>query len=124
MGKIEFLNSLTILFFQHQIQIKMYHFQTTSYGGHKAVDSYLEKFSDNFDRFMEAAQGIFGRLTLSNVNLTACVWNDDNISKNLDGFIGILDSMTGVLSEFTDLLTVRDEMLADVNQLKYLLTFN
>ncbi|ARF12235.1 hypothetical protein Klosneuvirus_4_50 [Klosneuvirus KNV1] len=124
MGKIEFLNSLVILFFQHQIQIKMFHFQTTAYGGHKAVDSYLEKFNDNFDRFMEAGQGAFGKLTLSNVNLTACVWNDDNISKNLDGFIGILNSLTEVLSENTDLLTVRDEMLADVNQLKYLLTFS
>lgn len=124
MGKLEFLNSIIILFFQHQIQIKMYHFQTTSYGGHKAVDSYLEKFNDNFDRFMEVAQGVYGRLTVSNVNLSAHVWNDDNISKNLDGFNGILNSLTEVLSEHTDLLTVRDEMLADVNQLKYLLSFS
>lgn len=124
MGKIEFLNSLTILFFQHQIQIKMFHFQTTAYGGHKAVDSYLEKFNDNFDRFMEAAQGIFGRLTVSNVNISACTWNDDNIDKNLDGFISILNSLTDVLSDNTDLIAIRDEMLADVNQLKYLLTFN
>ena len=123
MSKIELLNSLVVLFFQHQIQIKMFHFQTTAYGGHKTVDKYLEKFNDNFDRFMETAQGIFGRLSLNNVTINASMWNDNNIISNLDAFIKLLESFNYILKEHSDLLAIRDEMLADVNQLKYLLTF-
>ena len=30
----------------HQIVLKLFHFQTTTYGAHKASDAYLEKYAD------------------------------------------------------------------------------
>lgn len=123
MDKLELLDRLVILFFQHQIQIKMYHFQTSMFGSHKAVDTYLEKLNDNFDRFMEAAQGIYGRLSLKNVKISACMLSDDNIDQHLNEYVRILDLLGSIISEHSDLLAIRDEMMADANQLKYLLTF-
>jgi len=49
------MDFLLKVFFEYQIQIKMFHFQTKSYAGHKSSDEYLQKVNDKFDKFMEVA---------------------------------------------------------------------
>ena len=51
------------IFFEHQLTIKMFHFQTKKYGAHKAADKYLVKYQANLDRYMEVYQGEKGRLS-------------------------------------------------------------
>lgn len=102
--------------------MKMYHFQTEHYGAHKASDAYLAKFLANLDRFMEAAQGQQGTTTLKKVSVDAKTLNDKSITTHLRGFANYLRNLT-LARRNADLAAIRDEMLADVNQFSYLLTF-
>lgn len=110
-------------FFDHQILVKMYHFQTKLFGAHKASDEYLAKFSLNMDRFMESAQGIFGKVEMESFDTDIEMWSDSNIEKNLSKFAKKLRDLDKMLGRHAGLLAIRDEMLADVEQFKYLLTF-
>ena len=112
-------NKLLKTFFLHKITLKMLHFQTKYFGVHKAIDAYLLKFDLNFDRFMEVSQGIYGSTDLKKFELNIKVLNDSSVQKNLKQFVGVLND----ISQHHDLLAIRDEMLADANQLKYLLEF-
>ena len=115
------LNQLLQIFYHHQIVLKTFHFQTTSYAAHKASDAYLEKFATNMDRFMEVAQGVYGRVTLKEIDMKVQVGKD--ISCNVKDMVKVLSVGSGFYQNNTDLLAIRDEMLADANQLLYLLTF-
>lgn len=119
----KFIEALLCLSFNHQLQMKMYHFQTLEYGAHKAVDSYLSKFTDNLDKFMEVAQGIFGKFKIKYLDIKFETLNDQNIVENLNKFINILRNCDQFINTYTELTNIRDEMVGDINQLKYLLTF-
>jgi hypothetical protein len=116
-------NELLKAFFLHQTTMKMLHFQTEFYGAHKAIDEYLEKFGGNFDRFMEVSQGIFGTTDLKKFDIKVKTQTDKSVDKNLKDFADLLTDLSKSHDAHPDLLAVRDEMLADVNQLRYLLTF-
>ena len=118
------LNKLTMNLLNHQIVIKLFHFQTKLFGAHKASDAYLEKFAQTMDKFLEIAQGIYGKITLKKYTLTGSAHSDENIVKHLDGIITSLrENIDDVLAKYTDLINVRDELVGDAEQLKYLLTF-
>ena len=87
------LDSLIQAFFKHQLQIKMYHFQTKNYSGHKASDNYLNKFEKKLDKFMEVGQGIFGKLKISNITLNFNTLNDNTINNELNEFIKLCKSL-------------------------------
>ena len=105
-----------------QNQIKLYHWQTTLYSRHKSTDKYFEKLSSNIDRFIETYQGIYGRIYLKKNNLIKLEdLDDDSIQKCCDYMIKWFVKIIGPkIKNNPDLLTIRDEMLADLNQLKYL----
>jgi len=117
------LDSLLLRFFEHQTMVKLYHFQTKRYGAHKAADAYYAKFLANLDRFMEVAQGIYGTVGISNWKLDDTAVTDADVDKRLKEFAKLLVQLNAPFAEHQALLSVRDEMLADVNQLRYLLTF-
>ena len=123
MNKQNILTDVLNIFFKHQIQLKMYHFQTKSYGAHKASDSYLDGFLDKFDRFMEVAQGAFGRVETKNISASIETVSDDSINLILDKFIKELRGFDTKFVGYSELLNIRDELIADAEQLKYLLTF-
>jgi len=118
------LNKLTMNLLNHQIVLKLFHFQTELYGAHKASDGYLEKFAQTMDKFLEIAQGIYGKITLKKYTLTGSSHSDENIIKHIDGMITLLrEKIDDVLGEYTDLINIRDELVGDAEQLKYLLSF-
>ena len=114
---------LVRVFFKHQMQLKMFHFQTKNYGAHKASDSYLEEFANNFDKFMEVAQGTFGKLESQNMTFSFDTLNDNTITEELENFINLLKQLDAYLIRNSDLLNIRDEMVGNAQQLKYLLSF-
>jgi hypothetical protein len=116
-------NKLLKAFFIHKIGIKMLHFQTKYFGTHKALDEYLVKFDANFDRFMEVSQGINGIINIKSIDLKVKTLTDKNAQSKLSDFGELLQEMSATHEKHPDLLAIRDEMLADVNQLKYLLLF-
>ena len=118
------LNMLLKMFFQHQIIIKMAHFATNSYAMHKATDGYLEKFEPNFDRFMEVLQGAIGKptqpFTLDQIPIHK---TPNDLSDHLRSFRKEIYKLSCKIKHMPDLNAIRDEIMADVEQLIYLLTF-
>ena len=118
------LNKLCMNLLNHQIVLKLFHFQTTTYGAHKASDAYLAKYANNMDRFLEVVQGIYGKFTLKQYGLGGSSHTNENIGKHLNGMIKYFkDSINDILGEHTELINIRDELLSEIEQLKYLLTF-
>ena len=82
----EDLTKLLIFLFNHQLVMKMYHFQTKCYGAHKASDSYLETFRGNLDKLMEVAQGRFGTVNVEQFKIPVKTTNDSDIDNVLVKF--------------------------------------
>ena len=118
------LNEICMNLLNHQIVMKLFHFQTTTYGAHKASDAYLEKFAGLMDQFLEVAQGIYGKVSLSRYAVSGNTHKNETINTHLNGMISYLkNKINTILSNYTELINLRDELLSDLEQLKYLLTF-
>lgn len=116
-------------FFAMRSQIKLYHWQTRVYSRHKATDEVLEKLDQHIDQFVEVYIGKYGRPKMTGSSATTHV---NNLSeKSIVGFIKkciqmlLGDCMKGLKDSVdSDLFNIRDEMLADLNQLLYLFTLH
>ncbi len=116
-------------FFTLRDQIKLYHWQTRVYARHKATDEVIEKLDGHIDQFVEVYIGKYGRPKLTGASATIRV---NNLSeKSVLGFIKkaiqmlLGDCMKGLKESVdTDLFNIRDEMVADLNQLLYLFTLH
>ena len=118
------LNRLCMNLLNHQIVVKLYHFQTQQYGAHKASDAYIEKYANTLDKFLEVAQGIYGKITLKKYSLAGSSHTDENIIKHINGMIMYWrEKIDDILGNYTDLINIRDELVGDAEQLKYLLSF-
>lgn len=118
---------LANLFFYMLDNIKLYHWKTTSFARHKAVDELHGSLSDLVDQFMEVYIGKYGRSKIStNSPINLKNMNDDNADEHLKDWIKILESgFDGAIDEYdTDLLNIRDEMLGLFNKTLYLFTLN
>ena len=112
-------------FFSMREQIKLYHWQTKSYSRHKATDDVIGKLDETIDQFVEVWMGKYGRPRMTPRTNTVKVSNlsESGAVKFIKSCIGELQGpITKSLdpSKDTDLLNIRDEMLADLNQLLYL----
>lgn len=111
------------VFFNIREQVKLYHWQTKSFSEHKTTDELVGKLDANIDMFVETYMGRYGRpyvkktLPVKNLTVTGIrafiTRNDEWLSNKLPRMIKKTDS---------DLLNIRDEILADLNQVKYLFT--
>ena len=119
------LNNAVQFLLETQIQFKICHWQTKSFARHNAFGGIYDALDDLIDRFVEVFMGKYGRFELSEEQKSIKI---DNLSQlNLTEFIkttkNTLTSFNGSLDEKdTDLINIRDEMLAEVNKLAYLLT--
>jgi hypothetical protein len=111
------------VFFNIRDQIKLYHWQTMSFSEHKSTDELVKSLDTNIDKFVEVYMGRYGRPyineTLRVKNLTVSGIRTF-IKKSSDWLAEKLPSM--LKKTDTDLLNIRDEMLSNLNQVKYLLT--
>jgi len=126
-----FQKEITVKFFEILLMIKLFHWKTHSYATHKATDELYTKFNGNMDTFIEVLLGKTGsRIELMNVKSIPLVdLNDTNqFAQKIITFKDYLVELTNnpALSSMsnTDLLNIRDEILGDMNQFLYLLTFN
>jgi Family of unknown function (DUF5856) len=110
--------------FKHQLLLKMFHFQTKKYGAHKTSDKYLKKFAKTFDQFLEVGQGLFGKFETSEIRINFNTCSDDNINACVDEFILAMRGLDQQYKKYPELLNIRDEIVGNAEQLKYLLTFN
>lgn len=110
---------------QVQVQFKFMHWQTTGDAKHRAYGKTYDKLGGFIDDFVEAMMGKYGRPEFeSEFSLMFQDLKSLSLQNFLDGITDFLVSFTEELDPKydTDLLNLRDEMLASINKLKYLLT--
>ncbi len=111
---------------QIQQQLRVFHWQTKSYARHVAYGEAYSSLSDLIDSFVEVHMGKYGRFVLAEESIEIRNLNDATLGEFLNATVNFLCSCSLQLDPKadTDLLNIRDEMLAVVNKLKYLLTLN
>jgi hypothetical protein len=116
--------SLFKIFFDIQINIKTFHWLTKSYGKHIATDKLYENISEKIDKFIEVYIGKYNRPIITNENVTFKYMNDVEFIKYLKYIIIFLekDLLNYISLKDNDLLNIRDEMVAEINQTIYLFT--
>ena len=110
----------------YQNQVKILHWQTTSFSAHEALGELYGSFNDKVDSFIEVFMGKYGRIMSQNsFNLSLENYNNmpplSLILQIEQYLIGELPDMLDSQKD-TDLLNIKDELLASVNKTKYLLS--
>ena len=125
-----FQKEITIIFFEMLLLIKLFHWKTHSYATHKATDELYEKFNEHMDKFIEILLGKTGsRIELTDYKKIPLIDlnNQEQLKQKVIDFKDYLVSLDENKSlqtmSNTDLLNIRDEILGDMNQFLYLLTF-
>lgn len=109
-----------------QNQIRVFHWQTNSYAQHIAFDRTYEALDDHIDKYVEVFSGKYGKVTPKEgfVLKLDTIGSNEAIIEFVNRNIDILTIPKTLKLEDTDLLNIRDEILATLNQLKYLLTLD
>jgi len=108
--------------------IKIYHWKTRSFSQHKATDELYERMNEHIDQFVEVLLGKDqSRINMVEKNIELL---DASTTKEFQarvfqyrGFLTDLDRYFDKKRD-TDILNIRDEILGDINQFLYLLTFD
>jgi hypothetical protein len=116
----EILNQIMKFFFSLQILNKMYHLSTKSYARHKASDEFDENFQKNIDKFAEVFIGRYNvKPSIHKLNFDLEFLTEDGIVLLFTQSQTYLQNLERFITD-TDLLTIRDEMLININQTLYL----
>jgi len=109
-------------------QIKLYHWQTMAYPRHIATNDLVTKLDANIDQFVEVYVSKYGRPKLSGQTSVIRLRNhSDKEATNLlkEAIQWMTTDLNRKLKKTdTDLLNIRDTIVADLNQTLYLFTFN
>ena len=125
-----FQKEITVIFLEMLLMIKLFHWKTTSYATHKATDELYTKLNANIDNFVEVLLGKTSLRTdlMNNKHIRLVdLSSAESLKREIEAFKGYLVSlndnkaMKRMLN--TDLYNIRDEILGDLNQFLYLLTF-
>lgn len=105
-----------------QNQFKIFHWQTFSYAQHEAFGQLYDSLSDKIDQFVEVYQGIYGRLDFEGESFAFGNLRNSDFGMMLEDQAATLKSYENYFGGNTDLLNIRDEILASLNKTSYLLT--
>ena len=117
---------IIMFFFELQMNVKLYHWTTDSYSNHKATDKLLDNLSDLIDSFVEKYMGAFSRpvmksgssIPIQNMTKTKYV----KLLKQAQDYLrGDLEK---VIAKNSELMNIRDEMIAELDQGLYFATLN
>jgi hypothetical protein len=120
----EDFNEMIQFFFTLQLLNKMYHWNTTSFARHKATDAFGDTLGDLVDKFVEVFIGRFKiKPQVYKVNLNQEYLTDSGIVNLFEQTKRYLESLSNKIVS-SELLNIRDELLAEVNKMLYLFTLN
>lgn len=115
--------------FELQLNVKLFHWFTKSYAKHSAADKLYNELITLTDTFVETYIGKFGRddikAEMRSAMIPLSAHDERSIVPLINRAISQMNSMPVTLkltASDTDLLTIRDEIIAKLNQTKYLLT--
>ncbi len=107
-------------------QVKLYHWQTMNYPRHIATDDLVTKLDTNIDQFVEVYIGKYGRPKLTGKTSSIYLRNHSDaeaIKMIQEAIDWMTNDLTSKLKKTdTDLLNIRDTIVADLNQTLYLFT--
>lgn len=115
-------------FFSLREQVKLYHWQTHLFARHKATDEVIKALDDNMDLFVEVYMGKYGRPSITRTTNTVQVKNMSE--KSAVKFVkDCIAHITGPFTKSikgtdTDLLSIKDDILGELNKLLYLFTLH
>ena len=118
-------NHLVEVFLGLLNSVKLYHWKTYSFSEHKATDELYSKMNEHIDTFIEILLGK-DQSRIPDFNIRVPLVNDTGFKARILKYREFFIDMTKMFDKErdTDLLNIRDEILGDVNQFLYLLTFN
>jgi DNA-binding ferritin-like protein len=118
---------LVRVFFDMLNTVKLYHWKTHSYAQHKATDELYGRLNENIDKFVEVLLGKDeSRIRLiENKIIVPDYSRTSDFKRKIYGYRNFLIDMNHHLDQKqdTDLLSIRDDILVDINQFLYLMTF-
>jgi len=123
-------SELVKMFLEMLTTIKLYHWNTHSYARHKATDELHEKLSDLVDEFVEVMQGkMFSPNRIRSINEEISAITPETKEKMVDKIVYYIEQLKNLDNIFSskkdsDLLNIRDEMMAHLNQFLYLFSFD
>ena len=108
--------------------VKLYHWKTRSYAQHKATDELFAKLNTHIDSFVEVLLGKDSsriRMMSKKMKLIDCD-NTRDFKERIFEFREFFINMDKYFDKKrdSDLSTIRDELLIDINQFLYLMTFD
>jgi hypothetical protein len=125
-----FNKEITVIFLEMLMMIKLFHWKTHSFATHKATDELYESLNENIDKFIEVLLGktetridLMGHKTISLIDLNSQEQLKSRIEYFKSYLVGLTNNKTISSMTNTDLLNIRDEILGNLNQFLYLLTF-
>jgi hypothetical protein len=108
-----------------QSQLKVLHWQTKSYAEHKAFGKLYDSLDGLFDSFIEVYMGKYGTIMAKEkFEFEVQNYSEESSREFLNTVIEYFtsDITSGLNGETdTDLLNIRDEVIAEINRTKYLL---
>ena len=108
--------------------VKLYHWKTRSFSQHKATDELYSRLNDHIDTFVEVLLGKDqSRINMIEKNIELLdASSTKEFQKRVFEYRGFLTDLDHYFDQKrdTDLLNIRDEILADINQFLYLVTFD
>lgn len=130
-NKTNYKEQIVKIFLQFLITIKLYHWNTFSYSTHKATDELYSKLNEGIDSFVEVLLGknSGSRINISNTQtISLCNYSSNiEIQKQTNNFkqflIGLNSNPNMKNIENSDLFNIRDEILQNIDQFLYLLSF-
>ena len=126
-----FESNIVCKFLEMLNNIKLYHWKTYSYATHKATDELYASLGVNIDKFVEVLLGkAQNRIKLRTKSIPVKDMNSpQEFKREIDSYksylVGLSNNKALGAGGMTnsDLLNIRDEILADLNQFLYLFTF-
>ena len=113
----QFEQEITNCFLEMLIAIKLFHWNTFVFAQHEASDKLYTSLNENIDKFIEVLLGKTGnRIFFKNQNNLKLF--------NIHSKKEIIKKINEYKMSNTNLYSIRDDILADLNQFLYLLTLN
>ena len=102
-------------------QLRIHHWQTESYAQHMAYGNTYDALGPLIDNYIEIFMGKRGKIKNEN-GFSFKLQNYSESTEFIDSSIKYLYDELDVNDNDTDLMNIRDEIVSELNKLKYLLT--
>lgn len=120
------MNYITKLLTLHN-QLRVYHWQTESYAAHQAFGGAYDELNELIDSFIEEFMGKNAKIVSKDkFKIILSNLEDSTPEQFIEDYINYLinELPKGLKDHDTNLLNIRDEMLSELQKLKYLLTLS